>query len=274
MTTVVLVHGFGHASWCWSLVTERFAARGLPSVAVDLDGQGLKSTMPPGSVTASSAAATLVDQIRRIGRGEPCVVVAHSMGGTVATAAAEIEPSLFAELIYVAAYAPVAGLPTMAYFAEPESAGEMVTRLLVGDPAQTGMLRIGLDDRTAIRETFYGDVEPVIADAAIALLSSGAPVGIPVETLTVTPQRYGSVPKAYVLCERDTTVVPVALQRRMIREIDAVSAASTVVIDMDAAHSPFLSRPDDFVNAIVEHRALISARRSLTTPSTRSAGST
>jgi pimeloyl-ACP methyl ester carboxylesterase len=44
-----------------------------------------------------------------IGGGESCVVAAHSMGGTVATAAAEIAPELFAHLVYVTAFAPVSG---------------------------------------------------------------------------------------------------------------------------------------------------------------------
>jgi pimeloyl-ACP methyl ester carboxylesterase len=46
MSPVVLVHGFWHGPWCWSLVTEELAARGIPSVAVDLDGHGLKSRSP------------------------------------------------------------------------------------------------------------------------------------------------------------------------------------------------------------------------------------
>nr|WP_260475642.1 hypothetical protein [Streptomyces sp. WAC 06725] len=53
-----------------------------------------------------------------IGGGEPCVVVAHSQGGT---AAAELAPYLFAHLVYVAALAPVAGLPCGAYSSVPEN---------------------------------------------------------------------------------------------------------------------------------------------------------
>jgi len=100
---VVLVHGAWHGSWCWSLVVEELATRGIASVAVDLDGHGLKSRSPVsrwrrpfladayasepspvGSVTATDSAATLVRQLERIGHGEPCVLVAHSMGGVVA----------------------------------------------------------------------------------------------------------------------------------------------------------------------------------------------
>ena len=72
---------------------------------VDLEGHGLKNRSPisrwsrpfdpaayaaepsgVAGITASSAAVTLVRQIRMIGGGDPCVVVGHSMGGTVATA--------------------------------------------------------------------------------------------------------------------------------------------------------------------------------------------
>src|ERR1700722_3871154 len=109
MRKVILVHGFWHGSWCWSLVAEQLAGQGIQSVAVDMDGHGLKSRSPlsrwerpfdraalatepspVAGVTASSAAETLVGQLKVTGGGEPCVVVAHSMGGVVATAAAEL----------------------------------------------------------------------------------------------------------------------------------------------------------------------------------------
>src|SRR3954469_20951135 len=156
-TPVVLVHGFWHGSWCWSPVSEQLASRGVASVAVDLDGHGLKSRSPRSrwqrpfdsvafatepspvaGITASSAAASLVEQIRRIGNGRPCVVVAHSMGGTVATAAAEQAPELFAELMYVTAFAPVSGLPAAHYVTVPENAGELVASGLSADPAVVG----------------------------------------------------------------------------------------------------------------------------------------
>ena len=130
MRKVILVHGFWHGSWCWSLVSEQLAGRGIQSVAVDMDGHGLKNRSPlsrwgrpfgPAAfavepspvvgVTVSSAAETLVGQLKVVGGGEACVVVAHSMGGTVATAAAELAPELFAHLVYVVAFAPVSGLP-------------------------------------------------------------------------------------------------------------------------------------------------------------------
>jgi pimeloyl-ACP methyl ester carboxylesterase len=262
--TVVLVHGTWHGSWCWSLVTEQLAARDIASVAVDLDGHGLKSRSPMwrwarpfdpaayatepspvAAVTASSAASTLVGQIMTIGGGEPCVVVAHSMSGTVATAAAELEPSLFAHLVYVSAYAPVTGISAAEYVSGAQNEGRMTPLLLAADPAAVGALRLDTGDRgrhALIRETFYGDVDEVTAAAAISLLGPDAPAGITTEPITVTTGRYGTVPHTYVVCTKDNAV-PVALQRRFIDDINAISGTPAAVAELDSSHSPFLSQP-------------------------------
>ncbi|MGH3166570.1 MAG: alpha/beta fold hydrolase, partial [Trebonia sp.] len=254
-----------------SLVTEQLAGRGIPSVAVDLDGHGLKNQSPysrwsrpfdpaayaaepsgTADITASSAAATLVRQIQVIGSGEPCVVVAHSMGGAVATAAAELDPSLFAHLVYVSAFAPVTGMAAGEYAASSENEGEAVLALLAGDPAALGALRIdtgGRDRHAAIRHAFYGDIDDTTAAAAISLLGPDAPVGIPAEPITVTAGRYGTIPHTYVTCAKDNAIMP-ALQRRFIREIDAVSATPTAVAELDSSHSPFLSQPTALTDAI------------------------
>jgi pimeloyl-ACP methyl ester carboxylesterase len=273
MRTVVLVHGLWHGSWCWSRITEQLAGRGIPSVAVDLDGHGLKSQPPvswwnrpfdpaafaaepsgAADVTASSAARTLVRQIQVIGGGEPCVVVAHSAGGAVATAAAELEPSLFARLVYVAAYAPVAGMPIAGYMTTSENEGSMVPLLLAADPAATGALRIDPGDRgrhATIRETFYGDVDEATATAAINLLTPDGPVGLTTEAFTVTGDRYGAVPHTYVTCTKDNAI-PAALQRRFIDEVNAVSSTPTAVAEIDSSHSPFLSQPTVLADVIAE----------------------
>ncbi|MEV5575963.1 alpha/beta hydrolase [Spirillospora sp. NPDC052269] len=272
---VVLVHGSWHGAWCWTPVIEELAGRGVRPVAVDLDGHGLRSRSPRArwarprdaaafavepspvaDVTASSAAATLVGRIRRIGGGRPCLLVAHSMGGVVATAAAELAPELVAGLLYVAALAPVAGLPAGVYNTAPENAGELLNRLLMADHMAIGAVRIDPGDpeqHEMFRETFYADVDADTAAAAIAMLNSDAPLGIPVETLTVTASRYGSLPHSYVACLRDNAV-PIALQRRFVKEIDAVSDRPTTVTELDASHSPFLSQPARLAEIIATTR--------------------
>ncbi|GAA2525967.1 alpha/beta hydrolase [Winogradskya humida] len=270
---VILVHGMWHGSWCWSRLTGQLAASGVPSIAVDLDGHGLKARSPrsrwsrpfdpaafatepapSAGVTASSAAADLVAQIRLAGNGRPCVVVAHSMGGVVATAAAELAPELFAELVYLAAFAPVSGVPAADYIASPENEGEKVGALLRADPAVVGALRLDPGDpagHAAARDAFYHDVDEPTAEAAIALLTPDGPAGIPGETFPITPARYGSVPHTYIVCTGDRAV-PAALQRRFVEEIDAVSVAPTTVVELATSHSPFLSAPEELAEVIVK----------------------
>jgi pimeloyl-ACP methyl ester carboxylesterase len=268
-----------HGSWCWGPVTQHLAGLGVPAVAVDLAGHGLDAGSPPArwrrpfdpvgyatepspvaTVTASSAAETLVGQLRRIGGGRPCLVVAHSMGGVVATVAAEQAPELFAEVVYLSAFAPVGGRPAAHYLALPENAGDRVTPLLVADPARTGALRLDTGDpgqHPILREVFYGDVDEATADAAIALLSPDGPAGILGEPVTVTAGRFGALPHTYLVCTKDH-VVPEALQRLLVAEIDSVSSQKTTVLELDSSHSPFLSRPRELAEVIAgrhrEHR--------------------
>jgi pimeloyl-ACP methyl ester carboxylesterase len=189
------------------------------------------------------------------------VVVAHSMGGTIATAAAERAPSLFAHLVYVTAFAPVAGLPAGAYMAMPECATSKVAELVAADPGQVGALRLSVDDRPeAVRACFYGDVDRDTAYGAIGLLGPDSPAGFITETVPVTRERYGTVPHSYVVCTEDNAL-PEPLQRRFIAEIDAVSAAPTGVTEMVSSHSPFLSRPGDLADAV---RSIVEAGDSTT----------
>jgi pimeloyl-ACP methyl ester carboxylesterase len=130
----------------------------------------------------------------------------------------------------------------------------MVPGLLSADPAVTGALRIDPGDRgrhAAIREAFYGDVDEATATAAITLLGSDAPAGVPAEAFTVTRGRYGEIPHTYVTCTKDNTI-PIAMQRRFISEIDAISQTPTTVVELDSSHSPFLSQPAALATAITE----------------------
>lgn len=271
MRNVVLIPGFWHGTWCWNLVTEQLAARQIPSIAIDLTGQGLEGPSPSArwgrpfdasgfatepsavaSVTATTAAKALIERLRLIGGGDPCVVVAHSMGGVVATLAAETEPALVSHVVYVAALVPVAGLPAGAYVTSEENEGELGTALLRADPFAIGASRLDTGDASghqAIRDALYGDVPLGTVNAVLGLLNPDAPVGIPAEVITVTPDRFGALAHTYITCSNDRMVRP-ALQHRFIREIDGISAVPTTVIPLDSSHSPLLSQPAALAEAI------------------------
>lgn len=267
MEHIVLVPGFWHGTWCWSRVTLELARHRIAAVAVDLPGQGLRGASPAAqwarpfdaaefatensavaAVNATNAAEALIAQLEHIGSDRSHVVVAHSMGGV----AAEMAPSLFSHLVYISALAPVSGQPAAAFVANPTNAGELGTGLLRADPFAMGASRIDTADaasRESIREALYADVPVEVADAATSMLSADAPVGMAAEAITVSRERFGSIPRTYVLCTQDRMLTP-ALQREIVKDLDSRSVEPTRVVELHSSHSPFLSQPQRVADII------------------------
>jgi pimeloyl-ACP methyl ester carboxylesterase len=275
VSPLVFVHGFWHGSWCWSEVLPHVVAAGRRAVAVDLAGHGLYARRPrwftgrPYDADAVStevspvaeesladAAGLLTAQLERIGIGEPVTVVAHSAAGPVLTRVAQQAPDPVAHAVYLSAYMPASDVPAAAYTRLPESADDQVAPLLRGDPARTGALRLDLatadaDYRQRLHEAFYGDVDPVRADAAAGLLTPDGPVGIMLGTTTLTQDGWGSVRRTYLVCAKDLAIRP-ALQARFITEADAAFPDNpTSVAILHASHSPFLSMPGELGDVII-----------------------
>jgi pimeloyl-ACP methyl ester carboxylesterase len=82
-----------------------------------------------------------------------------------------------------------------------------------------------------------------VAEAMTRLLAE--PHGPRSEELTVTPERWGSLPRTYIECTEDRTI-PLSSQRLM----QQLSPGAKVV-SLDADHSPFLSRPQELAAALI-----------------------
>ncbi|MCX4825880.1 alpha/beta fold hydrolase [Streptomyces sp. NBC_01142] len=275
-TSLLFVHGYWHGSWCWNEVIAQVAGAGRLALAVDMAGHGLRARRPEcltrrpydsealatevspvADVDLDQAGDLLISQIRQLGRGGPVTVVAHSMGGTVLTRAVQQAPELVAHAVYLTAFMPASGVPAIAYAQMPENAGELVAPSVRADPAAIGAVRLDLasDDvgyRQQLRDAFFGDVAPAVADAAIGLLTPDAPVGIALGATTLTHDGWGSTPRTYVTCARDMTVRP-ALQQKFIADADAAFPDNpTSVIALDSSHSPFLSMPGQVADLVAK----------------------
>lgn len=246
------------------------AATGTASVAVEILGfGGLRGASPRARYERPFDAAefaaersavaevdfervveTLLQDVRSAGRGRPVALVTHSLGGVPALAAVERAPELFSHLVLIAAMTPAAGLTPGAYNAEPEMADSLLPLNFAADPASVGALRCDFDGpagRDLARRTFYEDVDARKAAQATGMLSSDCTASVDV-AVEVTPARFGSVPRTWVLTSRDRAVPP-AMQRRLIHELDSVHGA-TAVQELDSSHSPFLSRPAELAQIL------------------------
>jgi pimeloyl-ACP methyl ester carboxylesterase len=239
MTQFVLVHGSFHGAWAWAEVARRLKARGHRVEAVDLPGSGADPT-PHDHVTGQS----YVDRICRTidERGEPVVLVAHSMAGVVASLVAENRADKLVRVVYLCAFMLPSGQTLSGFLDENE--GLIEEELVLKNISVSPDGRVASFDTRAAADIFYNSCSPADARWAAAQLRP-QPLAIYGERLVLTDEQFGRVPRTYIETLRDQAV-QLPFQRKMQADLPC---ASTVSLDTD--HSPFLSAPNDLVEALV-----------------------
>jgi pimeloyl-ACP methyl ester carboxylesterase len=235
MATFVLIHGAWHGAWCWEKVERELTAAGHKVASIDLPSHGEDDT-PAHEVTLDSYAKAVADLVRA--QNEPVVLVGHSMGGIVISAAAELAAERIERLIYVTAFLPRDGESLLA-LEERNPRVSVPPALVIEEGAPTATLK-----PEKIAELFYNDLPHDEAEMAKAKLVPQplAPLATP---LKLTPERFGRVPKSYIECTIDNAI-SIELQRDMISKsnVDKVET-------LEASHSPFLSMPLDTARALL-----------------------
>ena len=229
--TAVFVHGGWHDGWSWHLVRARLAARGVPSVALDLP----MTTLDRDAAVLSAALAEI--------EGD-AIVIAHSWGGSVATLGAIGAPNV-RHLIYIAAVLAEAGRPSLSPPPSVPVKGRETLR-----PKVIIMTDTTIIDREVSLAAFYHDVEPSLARQAASRLRPFQRTGYAViETDAVAAWR--TIPTTYVVCAEDRMVHPDS-QREMAA---AAAAAGAEVLEWPSGHSPFLSHPDLVADLVAQRAA-------------------
>lgn len=231
MARYILIHGAWHGGWCWEEIVPRLRALGHDVRAPDLPGMGADAAS--GHVATLDEWAMFVAGMARAS-DTPAILVGHSRGGIVISRAAELAPEAVSHLVYLAAVMPLPG-QTMGEVFEgtteartPHVAGS----ISVSDDGRTSLWH---DRGTAVR-AFYGTSPAERAAAAFGRLSP-EPMAMRDAPIPLTAARYGAVPRSYIHCERDESVMP-GLQRAM------VAAQPCATFSLDTDHSPFYSAPD------------------------------
>ena len=213
-------------------------AAGHTADALDLPGGGDDRT-PVEEITLEACA----DRVRETldSRPEDAVLVAHSMGGVVATQAAGFDHGGIVSLIFVAAFMPANGQSLLDLTRLPEGADDLIQASIVveGDPPVAT-----LADEAAVAAIYNRCTDEQRAWALPqrrpqAVAAFATPVSVDESALA-------AIPRSYVLTTQDNSIPP-ALQRRMISE-----RACERVIELDADHCPRLSATMELVAALDE----------------------
>jgi pimeloyl-ACP methyl ester carboxylesterase len=125
---IVMLHGFAASMHWWTPAAERLG--GFRLVRIDLLGHG-GSEKPDGGYSIESQARAVARALGELDI-QHAVIAGHSMGGTVATALAELDPSLIDGLVLVGAAAnkDAGELPLLARLGFVPVLGEAIRRVL------------------------------------------------------------------------------------------------------------------------------------------------
>ncbi|HXA30737.1 MAG TPA: alpha/beta hydrolase [Acidimicrobiales bacterium] len=244
LPTVVLIHGSGHTSLIWDDVVPKLQA---PALAVDLPGRRRRpADLTHGTIEASSAAAA--SDVDTAGRHR-VVLVGHSSGGLLLPSLAARLGDRVCHLVFVAGLIARDGHSVSEVIAPDDPDAMLVTRDALVQRYR-GTTFGGLSDGEAPVDTDLSVTEDVRTVGSIESLTL---MYQPVSWQGVSP----SLPRSFVRCLADP-IQPRDMQARLIE-----SAGAGEVFDVEADHTPAVSRPDELA-AIVNQ---VAARYAVSDPS-------
>lgn len=233
MPTLIFVHGacVRDAAWWWSKMTEPLAARGIATAVVPLPSCGeVDETLGDlyGDVDACRRAIDEVDG--------PVVLCGHSYGGVIITEAGVDDRVI--QLLYLTSVMPDTGQ------SQADLIGSEPAPWLA--PSDDGTVGVVPD---MIREFFLQDCDEITTDQALSRLTRQS-----LMPFTQPPRQiaWRHKPATYIVCANDLAT-PADVQRRRVRP-------GARVVEFDAGHHPFLSRPDAFAETIVSEIDLATSR--------------
>ena len=166
------------------------------------------------------------------------ILVGHSMAGFIITQVAENIPDKINRLIYINAFIPQNGgslideekqalIPSVALDVEVDEPNEAI--LLTAAPQR-------------IRELFYHNCLDEDVTYALTRLQA-QPLKPFLDKVSISEERFGSVPKLYISCLQDKAIMSHD-QKRMYSRIVCD------VIEMDTDHSPFFSADQELAHLL------------------------
>jgi pimeloyl-ACP methyl ester carboxylesterase len=221
---IVLVHGAWHGSWSWAKVVPLLEQQGLSVRTVDLPSTGTDVDALGALDDDVTALTAVLDELPG-----PKILVGHSYGGLPITQAGAGRDDIV-HLVYVCAFMLDVGQSLL------DAAG--------GQPMSWWQVSEDGKSITAGRpeSVFYSDCDPEEAAAAAARLT---PQSMSSCTTPLRAAAWQTVPATYVVADRDPEL-PQAVQEMM------ATGKAQQLRHIDAAHSPFLSRPEELAALIAE----------------------
>jgi pimeloyl-ACP methyl ester carboxylesterase len=233
--TIVMLHGFAASMHWWTPAEERLAPR-FHVIRIDLLGHG--GSEKPDSGYSIPNQAKLVAQALAELDVQRAVIAGHSMGGMVATALAELDPSLVDGLILISTPpdADAATLPFLARFGFVPVVGEAIWRT-VPDSVIRDNLDKAFADGFDVPDQFVDDVNKMTYSSYDGS-HSGADDFEDDRAVVDRIMRMRDMPLLVLYGEEDELVDPDS--REQYRKVHGAIVNAL----RDTGHSPMVEKPD------------------------------
>lgn len=236
---IVLVHGAWQGAYVWDQTKTELEKAGYKVSVVKLSGHWDDST-PAHEVSLQG----YIDQVKAAINtyNEPVILVGHSLGGAIITQTAAQLPKKISKLVYVAGFLPQSGKSVLEYSQMDRESilgpsirlSENQTEAGIADP-EVNLAKIFSQDATDAQKKYLAEryrPEPTI------------PMGTPLQYDAADYKAAGK--KYYIYTEADQTI-GYGLQQQM-----AQAAGITNTYKINSGHSPFISKPVEFIKILKE----------------------
>lgn len=233
-STFVLVHGSWHGDWAWYLLEEQLIKAGHEVITVNLPGHGLLFN-GASDVTLQDYESAVVAALDAV--DEKVILVGHSLGGLIISAAAEKRPQKIECLVYLAAF----------LLQDQQS----VLDISVQDSTSLIFPNISIDSSSRIvhlnpdhvEDLFYENTpaESIILSRKLLTPEPLLPLSA---LLSVTDENYGSIDRYYIATGYDKAISP------YIQESMYTASPCKEVFHINSGHSPFFSNVPQLKNIL------------------------
>ena len=234
MAKFLLIHGSWHGAWCWYKVAPILKGEGHQVTIPDLPGR-TRHRRPLQAIGLKQMVRSVLPSLTT---GEKTTIVVHSRYGVLASALAEAVPDRIARTIYLASFMLTDGQTAGSCFRWDRGSllrpHVSISKLGLWDALHPDIYRDGL----------YHDCSPDDNALAHSLLCR-EPLRPALARVSLSADRYGRVPRAYIRLSEDRAVTP-ALQDRCI-DRTPVDRVETI----KASHSAYFSQPETLARTIL-----------------------
>lgn len=245
--TLVFVHGAWHTPECWDSILGPLKSQGFKCIAAAMPSS---NTEPP-----TTSLKPDIEQIQEIlrsetGSGSDVVLVTHSIGGVSGSSSIKGFTAKDDSLVPANGKGRVIGLAMLTSWIVPTGTNN-ITHTIDNNIPRPDMSGPNIEEGLLVLKAepsylFYNDLPETEAELWTSRLRKHS-----LAAIRDKEDVYGGwldVPCWYLKCTKDQAIVPEA--QRMLIEIAREMGADVTVKEIEASHSPFLSRPRETVDFI------------------------